>query len=117
MIVVAFVALILTVLIQGILLRRAAVEKQNEMAAAQQRAALAQAAYKQWLAAALQSRERGTAGIERIDLRATMEKFAKLLERSTADLTTKETRGGFTRLIKELEPRSDETDRQGSENE
>ena len=116
MVVVAFVALVLTVLIQGVMLRRAAIAKQNEMAAARQSVALAQATYNQHIAAALRELERGTPEIERSHVRD-MERLANALEKLNDDLRTptEETRGGFRRWIKELEPRSDEAGREGRE--
>ncbi len=115
MIVVAFVALILTVIIQGILLRRAAVAKQNEMAAAMQNASINQAAFDQTTATLMQEAEQLTAELAR-EARELRKRTTTLKDQNDElGTATEDTTGGFRRWIRELKPRPDETGRQGNE--
>jgi signal transduction histidine kinase len=114
MIVVAFLALILTVIIQGMLLRRAAVAKQNEMAVAMQNASFAQGDL-QRAAEVRQQIEQLTVELARQTRE--LHKSTTTLEGQNDELgtATEETTGGFRRWIRELKPRPDQTEREGHE--
>jgi predicted Holliday junction resolvase-like endonuclease len=117
MIVIAFVALILTVIIQGRLLRRAAVAKQNEMAVPMQNASFNQAVFDQTTATLMQEAEQLTAELAREARELRKRKLTTTLEDQNDELgtATEETTGGFRRWIRELKPRPDQTERQGHE--
>ena len=119
MIVVAVTALVLTVVIQGVLLRRAAVAQQRRAAALQQSAAALQqgAAANRQSAALRQEIEREIAEAERFIARDNVENKKRLASRAEEMAIERErTCSGFKRSIRKLAPPKDETERQGSEN-
>jgi low affinity Fe/Cu permease len=112
MIVVAFVALIMTVIIQGVLLRRVAIAQRKSTTTVQQSAAVDQRLAD--LMRDIQQRTQGArAEFARAVAKAEKEPRSSIEEEMA--ISSERTRGGFNRSIRKLDPPSDGSEQQRHE--